>query len=488
MAFGLTSNGFIAKRIADIQAEIESSLKSELGNSIDLLPSSILGQLVGVFSDRESQIWELVEAVYNSQYPNTAEGITLDNVVSLTGLTRQPGTLSTVDLLFKGTVGTIVPAGSVFTVLNDSAARFVLASDLTLVAGVDEIQTLTFGAVPDAGSFRFSFNGEESALINFNSTAVNVGDALNALSSLSSVLVAGDFTTGFTITFQGADGKEDKSLLTIVTNTLTAASIAVSTSIVETVKGVPSASATLSAESIGPVAAPSRALTNIINPITGLDAVINPADALVGQDIEDDASLKQRRVASLQRAGAGTLGAMLSILSDITGVTAVVGFENTNLITVDGRPPKSFEMVVQGGALDEIATSIFENKPAGIETFGSVNRPITDSQGFAQVVNFSRPTSILIYVEIDLSVDVNYPADGDAQVQAAIVSFGNALGIGQDVIVIPKLICAIDAIAGITDAVIRVGTAVNPTLSDNIAVAAAEISEWDTSRVVVGRI
>lgn len=488
MAFGLTLSGFVAKRIADIQTEIETSLRSELGNSINLLPSSVLGQLVGIFSERESEIWELVEAVYNSQFPATAEGLTLDNVVSLTGLTRQPGTRSTVDLIFKGTAGTIIPAGSVFSVLNDTTARFILSNDLLLIAGVDEVQTLTFGAVPDAGSFRLSLNGEESALINFNSVATDVENALNALSSLSSALVAGDFLTGFVITFGGADGKEDKPLLSVVSNTLMASAVPVTTTIVETTKGVPSASATLEAEEIGEKTAPARALTVIENPITGLDNVVNVSDALVGRDIEDDASLKQRRETSLQRAGAGTLGAILSILADLDGVTAVVGFENTALIEVDGRPPKSFEMVVEGGDLDEIAVSIFENKPAGIETFGSITRALTDSQGFAQSVKFSRPTGVPIFVEIDLSVDANYPGDGDAQVQAAIVAFGNSLGIGQDVIVFPKLICSIDSIPGITDVEIRIGTAINPTLSDNIPVDAAEISEWDSSRVAVGRI
>jgi len=488
MTFGLTISGFVAKRIADIETEIETSLKSELGNSINLLPSSVLGQLVGIFSDRESQIWELVEAIYNSQYPATAEGLTLDNVASLTGITRQPGTSSTVDILFKGTAGTIIPAGSIFSVINDPTSRFVLASDLTLVAGVDEIQTLTFGAIPDAGSFRLSLNGEMTPLINFNSLALDVESALNALSSLSSVLVAGDFASGFTITFQGADGKEDKPLLSVVSNTLSALAIAVTTSIVEAVKGIPSGSASLLAESIGPKTAPARSLTVIENPISGLGLVVNTLDALVGRDIEDDASLKQRRESSLQRAGAGTLGAIISILSDITGVTAVVGFENTSLVDVGGRPPKSFEMVVEGGSLDAIAASIFGSKPAGIETFGSITRTIVDSQGFAQNVSFSRPTGLLIYVEIDLSVDANYPANGDTQVQNALVSFGNALGIGQDVIVFPKLVCAINTIAGITDVVIRIGTAANPTLSDNVPVGAAEISQWDTSRVVVGRI
>jgi uncharacterized phage protein gp47/JayE len=488
MTFGLTTSGFVSKRIADIQTEIENALKSELGNSINLLPSSVLGQLVGIFSERESELWELSEAVYSSQYPATAEGLTLDNVVSLTGLTRQPGTRSTVDLILKGTAGTVIPSGSVFSVVNDSPSRFVLGTDLTLIAGIDEVQTLTFGAVPDAGSFRLSLNSEDTTLLTFNSLATDVENALNALSSLSSVLVAGDFLTGFVITFQGADGSEDKPLLSVVENTLTETATPVTTNLVETTKGVSSGQVTLEAEEIGANVAPARALTVIENPISGLDAVLNPSDALIGSDIEDDASLKQRRENSLQRAGAGTLGSILSTLADLDGVNAVVGFENITFIEVDGRPPKSFEMVVQGGDVNEIAETIFAIKPAGIETFGSVTQQITDSQGFFQDVKFSRPTGIQIFVEIDLSVDANYPANGDDQVQAAIVAFGNGLGIGADVIVFPKLICSIDSIPGITDVEIRVGTSAGPTLSDNIDIDAAEISEWDTSRVLVGRI
>lgn len=488
MAFGLTENGFIPKRLADIKREIENDLKAGLGNSINLLPSSVLGQIVGIVSDREKDLWELGEGIYNSQYPAVAEGITLDNVASLTGVTRLPGTRSSVVLLFKGDAGTIIPANTIFSVANNATARFVLAADLTLVAGVDEVQTLTFGAVPDAGSFRLSLNGEETALLTFQSSAADVENALNALSSLSSASVAGDFLSGFVITFTGEDGKEDKPLLEVVSNTLTESSNAVATTLVETTKGVPSGQATLEAEEIGETSAPARALTVIDNPQTGLDFVVNIEDATLGNEVETDAELKARREESLQRAGAGTLGSILSVVSEIEGVTAQVGFENVNLIEVDGRPPKSFEIVVQGGDEDIIAQTIFNTKPAGIETFGSVTRQITDSQGFLQSVKFSRPTGIPIFVELDLSTDANYPADGDDQVKAAIVAFGNALGIGADVIVIPKLLCSIDSIPGITDAEIRVGIAANPTDSNNIAIDPAQISQWDTSRVAVGSL
>ena len=163
MSFGITEDGFRAKRLEDIKNEVEASLREAFGDSINLLPSSVLGQIVGIQSEREAAVWELAESVYNSQYPLTAEGTTLDNVVSITGLTRQPGVKSRATLQFFGTPGTIVPAGSVFSGENEPTSRFLLAQDVTLVAGNDSIWGLSFDAVPDAGSFKLQYKGVRSS-------------------------------------------------------------------------------------------------------------------------------------------------------------------------------------------------------------------------------------------------------------------------------------------------------------------------------------
>ena len=79
MAFGLTATGLEIKRLADIKPEIEDILRQRLGNSINLFPEAVFGQIVGTFSERESEIWEKVEDVYHSQYPDDAEGASLDS-------------------------------------------------------------------------------------------------------------------------------------------------------------------------------------------------------------------------------------------------------------------------------------------------------------------------------------------------------------------------------------------------------------------------
>lgn len=488
MSFGLTPDGFKAKRLADIKEEVEADLKESLGESINLLPSSVLGQIVGIQSEQLEEVWELAEGVYNSRYPYTAEGKYLDNVVSITGITRQPGVKSKVDLTFLGTVGTIIPAGSVFSVEGKPTDRFVLGSDVTIADGQNEVQTIDFDAVPDAGEFKLKYNLEETIAIAFGATSQGIEDALNGLSSLSSVVVAGDFSSGFVISFEGADGLKDHATLEIIDNTLEASSVAVVGTITVTQEGFPNrVIATIESEVIGEISAPANSLTVIENPISGLDSVNNALDAILGSEIESDAELKARREESLQRAGAGTLGAIVSIIADLETVIAVVGFENITMIpTSEGMPAKSFEIIVEGGDEDVIGKNIWDNKPAGIETYGNESVQITDSQGFLKDVNFSRPTEILIYVDVKLTKDITYPVNGDDQVKEALLAYGNELGIGDDVIVYPKLMGALNDIQGITDVALAVGVAPGPTQDNNIIVAADEISRWDSSRITIG--
>ena len=134
MAFGITPTGFNRKRLEDIKTEIEDDLKAELGDNINLLSEELLGQLTGIMSERESLIWEQMDAIYNSQYPENSQGINLDNVASITGTVRKAATKSQVsELLLFGTIGTTIVLGSIVSVEDASASRFVILADVLLV-------------------------------------------------------------------------------------------------------------------------------------------------------------------------------------------------------------------------------------------------------------------------------------------------------------------------------------------------------------------
>lgn len=497
MAYGIQAEGFVAKRLVDIKAEIEQDLKDALGNNLNLLPESIFGQIIGIVAERESLLWELAEDVYNSQYPDTAFNAQLDLVCSIVGITRKTATKSVVEgQLFFGTAGTIIPAGTVLSVVNSPASRFVTQSSMTLVAGTDAIQSITFSPnTLTAGTFKLSYKGVETTALAYTATAMQVQNALNALPGLSGVTVTGSIAAGFTVTFAGDDGKQAQPLLLVVDNTLVNGVTACVITITTTTAGVPQGISDVIAESTGPTVAIAGTLTVIETPVGGFSRTINVLDADVGRNIETDFELKQRREEELQIAGAATTEAIRAKVSAVEDVIAVIVFQNnTSIIDLEGRPPHSVDIVVQGGTEDEIAKAIFASVAAGIETIGTQTETVVDSQGFNQTIKFSRPTELDIYVELDLTVDSNkFPGDGVARVKNNIVTFGNSLKIGDDVIVIPDLIASlrgdtelgIDRIPGILDVVIRVGTSPNPVSDSNIVVAAREIALFDTTRVDV---
>lgn len=484
---GLTATGFEKLLLAQIKEEIEASLRASLGASINTIAPSTFSQIIGIYAEREALLWELAEEVYNSQYPDTADGVPLDNVVSINGITRLGATKSTQDgqILF-GTIGTIVPAGTIFSVLGNPLARFLTdAPSAALIAGTDEVQTLTFGLVPDAGSFKFMYKDQLTASITFAAAAIDVQNALNALSGLSGVTVTGSFTLGFVITFAGADGKQNQPMLTVTNNTLLQGVNTVSTTVVQTTPGVPQATVTLTAESTGPTQALAGTLTVIETPVVGLTSTLNMEDANRGRAVETDNELRIRRENSIEIAGVATPDAIRAKLLEIEGVTTAIVFENTAFIEIDGRPPKSYEALVVGGLDQDITQKIWETKPAGILPFGNQTGTAVDSQGQDQIVQWSRANEVPIYVIVERQVNFLYPPDGDDRIEQAILDFGAALTIGEDVIVMPQLICAIADIPGIVDVVIKVGIAPAPTLSDNIPIDNDELATFDSANISV---
>lgn len=484
---GLSATGFDKKIFEDIRAEIESALRTSLGQGINTVPPSILGTLINIFAERESLIWDLAEAVYFSQYPNTAIGAALDGVVALTGITRLASTPTRqLGQLLFGTVGETIPAGTLVSVQGNPNAQFRQDTDVTLVAGTDEVQRLTPSAVPDAGNFKLRYKDQTTAVIPFNATGAQIADALNALGKLSGMSGTGSLSTTVDLTYGGLNGSQDHPLLEVVENNLLIGVTPVTLAVTTLTAGVPQGVSDYTAVENGETQALEGTLTVIDTPVAGLDRVYNPQDAIVGRNTETDNELRIRRRQTLQVAGAGTLDAIRSRLLNLEGVTSVLGFENKTLITdIEGRPGKSYEMVVQGGDPQTITQTVWDSKPAGIETFGNQTGTALDSQGIGQQVKWSRPTEVPIWVEVDIETDLNFPPSGAALVEQAIIDYINGLGIGKDVVVYPGLICAIGTVAGIVDIVVRIGIAPSPTLDDNIDIDAAEIAVTDSAKVVV---
>lgn len=396
MAFGLTTDGFVIKRLADIKAELEQRFKDEFGDEIDLRSATPEGQIIGIMAEREAALWELLQADYDSKNPTKAIGKQLDDVVAITGTTRTPASNSSIiDGVARGTNGTILDPGAadiIISVAGNPSARFKV--------------------------------------------------------------------TGGPYIIDIADGPTFKSL-----------------------------PMTLVAEETGPVVANTGSLTVIETPLAGLDSFINESDAEVGAVILSDADLKLKRNTELQIAGSATIDAIIAELNARPLVTNVIVFQNiTSLIDLDGRPPHSLDIVVLGDTEQELADAIFAVVGGGIETIGDESETVLDSEGFSHTIKFSRPTEVEVWIELDLTVNLNlYPVDGDTQVENALLAYGDLQGVGQNVVIYGSnpLICSFEDIPGITDVVVRIGKTASPTLDNNIVIAAREVAKFDSARITI---
>lgn len=478
--YGVTISGFVLKRLDDIKSEIESALRLSLGPEINLLPESVLGQIIGIISERESLVWELAEAVYNSQYPDTSEGVSLDNVVALTGITRKGATYSTGNGIARGTATTVIPAGSVISVVGNPDSRFVTDADAAITAGFSRVQRVTFSDTPDSGAFKLDYNGNITTSLPYNISASALATAFETASG-EPVKVEGSMAAKYFEFVFRSEGT--KVIIVEDTNTLLKVATPVTTSIAMR----PGALISVTGEATGPFSAPADSLTEIETPISGWDSFVNPEDIDIGQNVETDQELKIRRLTELAKAGRATIDAIIANLREIEDVQTVVVFQNNTAVTdIDGRPPHSVDIVVQGGTNAEIATVIFDSVAAGITMIGDITETVIDSQGFNQTIKFSRPTEVDIYVIVDITKDPNkYPTDGDQRVEDAILAYGDTLGVGDDVIVHPAMEASIGAIHGITDVVFKVGIAPAPTLDNNIVMTPRQLAVFDSARITV---
>lgn len=119
---GVTEEGFETETVDTIKTAIEEELKNQFGDSFNVRPTSVAGIIIGVFAQKLADLWDAAEAIYGSQYPETAFGRSLDQLGILTGVQRLPATRSEAIVGVTGTPGTVIPTGS--RILNSDTQTY----------------------------------------------------------------------------------------------------------------------------------------------------------------------------------------------------------------------------------------------------------------------------------------------------------------------------------------------------------------------------
>jgi uncharacterized phage protein gp47/JayE len=419
---GLDENGLTIKRLPEVLADIVVSEQENIDPDISTRDDELLGQLNNIVATPIADVWALIQAVNDNFNLLKAEGKNLDDLGVLTSTVRQAGTKSsTPDQQFSGNNGVTVLAGTI--VQNPiTLDRFIVANNISISVGSCISAKYSVASVLDTELYTLSVNTTEYTY--------TTGVSATALEILNGLKAAIDADTAATWSSEVDTGEEQLAITTagddisIVTITFLLADEV-------TVSGL------AEAEFEGEVSAPSNSVNTIVTSIAGLASTTNPSAYIIGRLRETDEEYRARILVSQQSSGKGTVEAIQDDVSNVAGVTTANVMENDQSVTdLDGRPPKSFEVTVQGGTDAEVALAIWISKPAGIETFGTTSTNIEDSSGNQQTINYTRPLPVhlAILVEYTKYDEESFPAGGEASIASTVQSHTDGLGLDEDVI------------------------------------------------------
>ena len=193
---------------------------------------------------------------------------------------------------------------------------------------------------------------------------------------------------------------------------------------------------TATAAEIGSVTAAAGTINKIATPTLGWQTVNNVAAATIGDAIETDAELRRRQTQSTMIPSLSVMEGIVGAVASLPSVSRYRGYENDTATTnADGIPAHSISLVVEGGTTQAIAEAIAAKKTAGTRTYGTTSYTTYDQYGIANIINFYRPTTATISIEVSLTALTGYLSTTADLIKAALVAYIATLDIGDDVLI-----------------------------------------------------
>ena len=476
---GVENTGFVLKRLPEILLELRqeaASLFQDLaapGEVVDTSDSSALGRLIGLVSPSTADLWEAAQEVYSAFDPNSSTGIALDNLVALSGVTRLSQSATRADVYLTASVNTTIPSGSVVqSVLT--ATDFSTTSDVVF----KPVQTVGVGVNVVSLDVNNSYTLRYRA--STDSSYISVEVASTSTPSIEDIYIA--FEAAIQATHPDLETFRDNGRLFVkpVTNfqlfDFEVSNNMVISKVMKTVA--------VEATEAGPIEQAPNTITTIITPILGWDSVKNPQEASVGRYEETDEELRLRWRNTKFQFATNIVESLYSAVFSLEGVSNAVIYENdTDVVDENGVLPHSFLTLVDGGLSSDVATAIWRNRPTGIRSQGNTSVDIIDSFGYVRTINFSRPTEVQVYIEIDLETNNRFPEDGEQKIKEALISYINGLTINDDV-VYSRLYTPINSVEGHQVNSLRIGTDPLNLGFSNIITNFDEIAKTQSASIV----
>lgn len=405
--FGLNEYGLQIPSYEDWRDLYYEKARETYGTDLSIGNSALGGQFLSIFSYQDMFLWEALQGIYNSQTYDGAEGIYLDEILSRRGVFRKssapsngfpyvktdrnaPWSYVVNTATYVSSRGGINFKVSVDTPLRDRIAAYRLS--LSELQSIASVVTFTINDVRTGAAKTININtGTANAL---QTLATFISSAIDSKETNKVFVDDGTLYVGFLST-----NKAKPVGLKTTTRFYANVSLGVKWSLipaVATVTGVNSVNV--------------DEITSITpTPPTGYLSVGNFTEFYPGRAVETDAEYRVRFNDTVDEANAATRPAIYKAISDLDGVQRVRIYDNpTSEDLPNGAAPAfTFNTVVLGGDIKDIAETLFEKKPINTLTFGTVSYIITIADGSTETIKFT-PAE-----EIEYSVRVSYRTVND---------------------------------------------------------------------------
>lgn len=462
----LTPQGLIVDRFPEIIDEIEQSERELISPNIYTRPDELLGQFNSIMAERFASLNMLAEAVNDAFNINKAEGKSLDDLAALRGVVRISATFSSGMQMFVGANGTTVPQN---TVLMNSItrARFITTFPLQLTPSSAYSVLYEVTQVEGGVTYSIFIGGQSFSYV--SEVGDTTTDILSGIASAIDAVAPTAYTytiNNNTILFQSTSTE----LISAVSGTTYLRAVSISTPV------------NIRSEVSGPVVATARSIDTLVTPISGITQTYNPQQLALGRNEESDEELRLRIPIVTNSGSTGTVPSIRgALLSNVAGISSVNLVENvTNEVDSDGRPPKTYEVIVVGGTDEDIAEEVWRTKPTGIQVVGNTTVIITDSNNTPRLVQFTRPLAVSLAVRVTYTLynEELFPVEGNPIIQQVVLDYIVGLGVDKDVIPSRMFGPIYNAVGGIDDLVVEIQEIPSPGSPPNPA-------NWQTTRLPI---
>jgi len=470
----IDSSGLTIKRYEDILSELEAALRSYFGNSIDLSENALLGILNIIYANSQAEQWEMAQAVYNAFNIESAVGKQLDDLVALVGLRRLDEAESTGILELGGSEGTLVTSEIEFKT-NDTDKSVFLDDDVSITSAKCFKAHTSVTAVVGSFLYTIDVNGTTYSYL------ANGSETIDDIMTLLTIEINSDSVAQWSASFTPANGYMEILAIT------TTFPLSIQVSANQQFNTIFS-SGQASLNEVGDVKVFANSVTVIVDTVVGLDQVNNSAEFTEGRLEETDEELRARHRVSTSIIGSASPDAIEAAMRALDGVTYAEVFENvTMLIDERGLPPKSFEVVIEGGSETDISQTLYNVKPAGIETFGNTRGTAVDQDDNVQGVFYTRPVDRPVFVSVTYTLydEEVFPPNGVDLIKQSVVSHIETLRIDEDVIAQRIYGAIYSNVAGILNLDIKLGYTAGTITETTLPIDTKERASTELGNVFV---